>query len=205
LAAWLRAGNARRSATILRSGEGLKMFESNSKKLFNNIILYPYTLKDIRLLVLLFRQEFLNSVTKILDHKKQYGLDKNQKNLTKIYDEIHHKRVLLDDLERALEVAENNDYIESERREHYLAALSESEEKDDERFQRIVDNALRDSENLSEREVLTELRKQLVELYYFIRKWREQDKRKEEWRIFGPLSRVDREFQELMKSEKAES
>ena len=181
------------------------MFESNPNKLFSSIILDPYTLKDIRLMVLIYRQEFLNSVTKILDHKKQYGLDNNQKNLAKIYDEIHQKRVLLDDLERALEVAENNDDIESERRGHYLAALSESEEKDDERFQMIVENVLRDSENLSEREVLGKLRKQLVELYYFIRKWREQDKRKEQWRMFGPPSRVDREFQELMKSDKAES
>jgi hypothetical protein len=181
------------------------MFESNPKKLFNNVILDPYTLKDIRLLVLLFRQEFLNSVTKILDHKKQYGFDNNRKSLIKICDEIHHKRVLLDDLERALEVAEDNDYLESEKRAHYLTALSESEEKDDERFQRIVDNALRDSENLSESEALTEIRKVLLELYYFIRKWREQDKRKEEWCIFGPPSRVDREFQELMKAEKSES
>jgi hypothetical protein len=181
------------------------MFESNPKKLFNNVILDPYTLKDIRLLVLLFRQEFLSSVTKILDHKSQYGLDKNQKSLINVYDEIHQKRVLLDDLERALEVAENNDYLESQRRAHYLAALSESEENDDERFQRIVDNALRDSENLSEKEAMTEIRKLLLELYYFIRKWREQDKRKEEWCIFGPPSRVDREFKELMNSEKTES
>ena len=181
------------------------MFDYDIKRLFSNIILDPYQLKDIRLLVTVFRQDLLNSVIKILDHQQLHGgLTYKKTKLHKIYEEIHRKRILLDDLERALEVAENNNYMQNEKREYFLSELSESESKDDIRYEEIIKREVKGIEKMSEKDILIDIRKRLSELYYMIHKIRNQEKRKEEWSLYGPPSNIRREFEEIMKSENAE-
>ena len=181
------------------------MFDFDIKKLSSDIILDPYQLKDIRLLVIAFRQYFLNSVIKILDHKQLHGgLNYKETKLHKIYKEIHQNRILLDDLERALEVAENNDYMQNEKREFFLWALSESESKDDIRYEEIIEREGKDVKNMTEKDVLIDISKRLRELYYMIHKIRNQQQRREEWDSYGPPASLKTEFEKYINAENAE-
>jgi hypothetical protein len=102
-----------------------EMLNTDVRKFNSAIILDPYTLKDLRLIVSWARQDFINSVMNLrtLELTKQeikggflrwWGKTRKiEKTLRVVHAEIKEKRAILDDVERALELAENNDMEQS--------------------------------------------------------------------------------------------
>jgi hypothetical protein len=186
------------------------MFEADAKKLTSQIILDPYSVNDLRHLVNWARQDFLNSVCdyRTLQLKKQGDMEKgfphwwigtirHGKSLKMVQRDIREKRVLLDNLERALEVAAYNDYENSERREFYFQALEEEESNDDTHYERKLDEIGQRIERMSEKDLLGEIRKQLAEVLFTLQKINHQKKRRQEWKSHGPPNRIREEFKKL--------
>ena len=188
------------------------MFREDVSRLFSNLILDPYNLKDFRLLVVSVRQDFINSVLNLrtLQIARQEAIGKGflfswrktsriDRALLAARSEIREKRLFLDDLERALEVAADNDYEEMERREFYLDALKEAEDDDASRYEKRLKNVAKDGERLTEIGLLSEIRKQMAEIFLFMEKTDHQDKRRLEWELYDPPSRVKEEYDEFVK------
>lgn len=169
---------------------------SPSNKLFSNIILDPYNIKDLRKIVVLYRQEFINSVLKISEHLRQYGdINKREGQLEKIYEEIRKKRELLKNLEYALDLAFKQDTEELEWQNYLLGALNEREEKDLEGYENQIDSIDKKAMKMSEIEFLREIFKSLSRLNLKMDIQEKQAKRKEEWQI-KPPSTIRSEYEE---------
>ena len=186
------------------------MFDVNVKNLgtLPGIILDPYQFKDLRLLVEGCRQDFINSVLKILDpsssQRRQYGGLAGKKKANKtIYAELHEKRILLDDLERALEVAANGEWGEIERQEWYISALKDEGTQDDVREEKRLGEVENEGERMTEKELLIDIRKWLAKVYLYIDKVRQQDNRKAEWELTIP-QRVNDGFKKYQEENEAE-
>lgn len=189
------------------------MHYTDVRKFFSNLILEPYTLKDLRLQVSWARQDFLNSVMDLrtLELAKQkieggflswWGKTRRiDKAVRAVHAEMHGKRVVLDDLERALEIAENNDHKEMERRNFYLQALEETEYADNERYEKRLEEIEKMGARLSDIEISAEIRKQLAELFFTIDKIDNQIKREKRWNLYGPPSQIRNEFEKCYHSE----
>jgi hypothetical protein len=185
------------------------MLYADGRKLFSNVILDPYTLKDLRLVVSWARQDFINSVMNLrtLELARQqikggffswWGKTREtERALRVVHTEIRKKRATLDDLERALEVAVNNNYEEMERRDSYAKALEEAENEDDARYEKKLEDINRNIELKGEKALLEDIRKQLAEVFFSLEKMDYQSKRRREWRISGPPSRVRDELKDL--------
>jgi predicted transcriptional regulator len=186
------------------------VFHADVKKLFSNTILDPYTLKDLSLLVCWARQDFINSVSDLrtLQLQKQDTTSKGffhwwkktrkiEKALQGVHRDIREKRILLDDLERALEVATNNNYEDMERREFYLDALKEAENNDDTRYEKKLANIEQSIEQMSEKALLEDIRKSLAEVFFSLEKINHQTKRRQEWQLYGPPSSIREEFKKF--------
>lgn len=188
------------------------------RKFFSDIILDPYTLKDLRLLVSWAHQDFINSVMNLrtLELAKReikgcflswWGKTRKiEKALRVVHAEIREKRAILDDVERALEIAENNNYEEMERRDFYTKALEEAENEDDARYEKKLESIKRDIEQMLEKArlpeqvtalLLKDIRKELAEMFFSLEKMNYQSKRRREWRLHGPPSRVRDEFKKF--------
>jgi len=122
-----------------------------------------------------------------------------------VHAQIHVKRVVLDDLERALEIAENNDHKEMERRNFYIQALEEAEYADNERYEKMLEELEIKGARLSDKEISAEIRKQLAELFFIIDKIDNQIKREKRWNLYGPPSQIRNEFEKCYYSETAET
>lgn len=196
------------------ANKGEKMLYSDVREFFSNIILDPYTLKDLRLLVSGARQDFMNSIMKLRTiqlaereieggflswWRKTRKIDKADRD---VQAEIRAKRVVLDDLERALEIAENNDYKEMERRSFYLQALEDTEYTDNERYEKRLEEIAKKYDRLSDKDILIEIRKQLAELFFIIDKIDNQRRREKEWKLHGPPLRIRNEFEKCYHSER---
>ena len=182
------------------------MFDVNVKNLgtLPGIILDPYQFKDLRLLVLWCRQDFINSVLKILDLRRQPGgFYKKEKAKKTIYAELHEKRILLDDLERAIEVAANGEYGEMERRDWYIRAFKDEGNQDDVREEKRLGEVKDEGERMTEKELLIDIRKWLAKVYFYIDKVRQQDNRKAEWELTIP-QRVKDGFKKIQEEIAAE-
>ena len=183
------------------------MLYADVRKFFSNIILDPYTLKDIRLLVSWARQDFINSVMdlrtlQLAEQEIEGGFlsslsktRKIEKSIVAVHKEIREKRIVLDDLERALDIAENNNDTEMERRNFYLMELEEAEYADDERYEKRLDGIDKKWLKPSDKEILGDIRKRLAEIYFFIEKIDEQKKREKKWQLYGPPERIRRRFE----------
>lgn len=88
------------------------------------IIIENDELKKIRLLVHRLRQEIVNCACDIV-HARSHG-KLNKRSERKLFDELHEKRIHLDDAERSLSVAETYNYELMEARR---LAQSETEDK----------------------------------------------------------------------------
>ena len=194
------------------------MLQADARKFFSNIILDPYSLKDLHLLASWARQDFINSVMKLrtleLAEQEMRGekflswrgkTRKIEKALRVVYTEIREKRAILDDIERALEIAENNNYEEIERRGFYIEALEEAENDDDARYERRLESIERSIEQMSEKELLADIRKQLAEVFFSMEKMNYQSKRRREWQLYGPPSRVRDKFKKFSTNENENS
>jgi len=122
---------------------------------------------------------------------------KTERALRVVHTEIREKRATLEDLERALEVAENNNYEEMERRDSYAKALEEAENEDDARYEKKLEDINRNIEQMGEKALLVDIRKQLAEVLFSLEKMNYQSKRRREWPIYGPPSRVHAEFKNV--------
>lgn len=185
------------------------MFRSDINKSLSDIILDPYSGNDILKLVNWYRQDFINSVIKILEHKKQYGyLDKKKSRLKTIYAEIHSKRVLLDDIERACQLVGDNDYNNIQYREFMKDALNEAESDDDlcyekkiEELDILSDRVKKHNPELSlDQSLLLDIRKRIAEIYFYIDKIRRQEHRRTKWQQHGPPSSIRDEFKKYMEN-----
>ncbi|KHE93553.1 MAG: hypothetical protein SCABRO_00688 [Candidatus Scalindua brodae] len=185
------------------------MFRSDINKSLSDIILDPYSGNDILKLVNWYRQDFINSVIKILEHKTQYGsLDKKKSRLKTIYAEIHNKRVLLDDIERACQLVGDNDYNNIQYREFMKDALNEAESDDDARYEKKIEELNILSDRIKERcpdlslekDLLLDIRKRIAEIYFYIDKIRRQERRITEWQQHGPPSSIRDKFKKYMKN-----
>jgi hypothetical protein len=114
--------------------------------------------------------------------------------------------LFLDDLERALEVATDNDRDEVERRDFYKNALEEKETEDQERYEKRLERLEEEIESnmnrLSEARfpevgLLIEIRKQVAEIFLLMERTVYQNKRRLEWQLYGPPSRVDKDYEEF--------
>ena len=185
------------------------MLYTDVRKYFSNIILDPYTLKDLRPLVSWARQDFINSVMNLrtLELAKQeikrgflswWGKTRKiEKALRVIHAEVREKRAILDDVERSLEIAENNNYEGMERRDYYTKGLEEAENEDDTRYEKKLESIERNIEQMSEKALLMDIRKQLAEVFFSLEKMNYQSKRRREWQLYGPPSRVRDEFKKF--------
>ncbi len=186
------------------------MFDVDVKKLFLNIILDPYTLKDLSFLVNWARQDFINSVcdcrTLQLQKKDTEGKGllrwwketrRIEKALQAVQRDIKEKRIFLDDLERAFEIAAYNNYEDSERREFYLNALEEAESNDDARYESKLEEVEQSVERMSEKELLGGIRKQLAEVLFSLQKFNHQTKRRQEWQLYGPPPSIREAFKKV--------
>lgn len=185
------------------------MFRDDINKLHSEIILDPYSINDIRHLVNWYRQDFINSVMKILDHKKEYGgIDKKQSKLQAIHAEIHDKRVLLDDIERAIQLAADNDYYNCEYRGFLIDTLNEAESEDDVHYEKKIEELNILSNKIKERcpdltlekGLLLDIRKRIAEIYFLIDKTRRQERRRTDWQQHGPPSSVRDKFKKYIKN-----
>jgi hypothetical protein len=177
------------------------MLYADVRDFSSNIILDPYTLKDLRLLVSWARQDFINSALNLrtlqLAEREMMGWGKRrriEKAIRVAHAEIREKRVVIDDLERALEIAENNDHEENERRDFYIKALMEAADGDDERYGKRLEKIEEEGNRHSDRELLIDIRKQLAEIYFSIDKIDNQRKRRKKWQLYGPPSQIRDEF-----------
>ena len=206
------------------------MLYTEVRKFFSDIILDPYTLKDLRLLVSMARQDFINSVMNLRtlelakrDKKseeveaiirKATGKKKGkcyllrvfsfwresrlyEKTLLLIHADIREKRAILNDIERALEIAENNNYEEMERRDFFLKALEDAEYKDDAHYESRLENIEINIERMSEKELLVDIRKQLAEVFFSLEKMNRQAQRRHKWQLDGPPSEVRDKFKKF--------
>jgi len=185
------------------------MFREDVSKLFANVILDPYNLKDLRLLVISARQDFINSVLNLrtlqIAREKVFPFSWIKKRridraLLATRSEIREKRLFLDDLARALEVAADNDHEMMGKREFYLDALKESEYGDATRYERRLEKLVKDGERLTEIGLLSEIRKQMAEIFLFMEKTDDQNKRRLEWELYGPPPRVERDYDEFKRN-----
>lgn len=193
---------------------------SDARKFFSNIALGPYTLKDLRLLVARARQDFINSGLDLWElYAKQREASSgiiswwliNLKIRKKIKD-IGEKRKIVDNLERALEISENNSMEEIEKRgaEEYI--LEERESKDHDRFEERIESVFTEinkefeysSKSLNDQEkthqiirILSVLAKQTTELRYILEKQIVQNNRRRDWETSGPTqSEMEKYFKE---------
>lgn len=189
------------------------MFREDVTKLFTDVILDPYSLKDLRLLIAMARQDFINTVLSLrtLQLAKQelnpfswIKASRINRALLSTLSEIRKKRLLLDDLERALEVAANNDHGEMEKRAFYQHALEEAEREDEERYQKRLERLEKEIESKVNRvsearflevPLLIEIKKQIAEMFLFLERNNYQDKRKSEWELYGPPSNVRQDYE----------
>lgn len=185
------------------------MIYTDVRKIFSNIILDPYTLKDLRLLVAWTRQDFINSVMNLrtLELAKRdeggflrcwWKIRKIDKAIQIIRAEIREKGAILDNVERALKIAENNNYEEMERRNFYEKALEEAEIEDNARYEENLERINKNIEQMSERSLLMNVSKQLAEIIFSLKKTNCQSERRREWQLNGPPSRVRDEFEKLL-------
>lgn len=189
------------------------MLYADVRDFFSNIILDPFTLKDLRLQVSWARQDFINSVTNLraleLAKREIKGgffiwwvkTRKLEKAIRIVCAEMRAKRIIVDDLERALEIAENNDYEEMERRGFYLKALEEAEYADDDRYKKRLEEIEKKGFQLSDKHILVDIRKQLAEIIFSIDKIDNQGKRRKKWQLYGPPSRIREEFKKYFNPE----
>lgn len=185
------------------------MFRSDINKSLSDIILDPYSGNDILKLVNWYRQDFINSVLKILDHKKEYGgINRKKSKLQAIYAEIHDKRMLLDDIERACQLVGDNDYNNLQYREFMKDALNDAESDDDACYEKKVeeldilsDRIKNHNPKLSlDQSLLLDIRKRIVEIYFYIDKIRHQERRRIKWQQHGPPSSIHDKFKKYMKN-----
>ena len=189
------------------------MLYADVRKFFSNLILDPYTLKDLRLLVAWARQDFVNSVMNLRTLQLAKRVNKGgflswwgktrkiEKAVRAVHAEIQDKKAVLDDLERALEIAENNNYEEMERRDFFVKALEEAECADDERYKKRLEEIEKKGAQISDKKTLADIRKQLAEIFFSIDKIDNQRKREKKWQLCGPPSRVRDEFDKCFYSE----
>jgi tetratricopeptide (TPR) repeat protein len=186
------------------------MFDVDVRRLYSDIILDPHSLKDLRLLVVTARQEFLNAVLQFrtLQLAAQdawskakiwhfWKIRKIERALEAVRATINVKRVFLDDMERALEIGLINDYDEKEKREFFIGALEEAESGDDMRYEKRLDELEKRVEKESDNVLLAGIRKQLAEVYFAIEKMDRQAKRRSDWQMHGPPSSVRKEFEKI--------
>jgi hypothetical protein len=199
------------SGLFIDKPKGGKMHYTDVRKFFSDVILDPYSLIDLRLVVSWARQDFVNSAMKLRTcqlAKQQikrsllnwWGwrkIRKIEKAVEAVHAEIREKRMVLDDLERALEIAENNNNKEMERRAFYIKALEEAENADDERYEKRLEDIEKKGDQLSDKEIFKDIRKQLAKLFFIIDKMDTQQKREKEWQLYGPPSRVRKEFEKF--------
>ena len=185
------------------------MFYSDINKLVTDVILDPYSGNDILRLVNWYRQDLMNSVIKILDHKKQYGgINKGKRKLKAIYAEIHKKRMLLDDIERACQLATDNNYNNLQYRDFMIDALNEAESDDDVRYEKKIEELNILSDEIKERcpdlsldkDLLLDIRKRIAGIHFYIDKIRCQERRRTEWQQCGPPSSIRDKFKKYMKN-----
>lgn len=182
-----------------------------------------FTWKDLTALAGWARQDLINSVEKL--YILQYaGLKlpgrtpvsrifflipgKRNRLIRKARAEIKEKRIFLDDIEQALDLAQNYDLDEIEKRDFYKDALEKSESEDRERYEKKMEAFEKEIERRTDRlqsivdqvdnwvllGVLNEIRKQLAEIFFSIDRIAYQNKRRREWELYGPPAWVDDEF-----------
>jgi hypothetical protein len=153
------------------------MFEVDVRRLYSNIILDPYSLKDVRELLIIARQEFVTAVLQFrsLQIAAQnawsqakvwhfWKIRRIEKALERIQATINAKRVFLEDMERALEIALINDFDEKEKREFFIGSIEEAESNDDVRYEERLDEIEKRIEKESDTALLVGIRKQLAKV-----------------------------------------
>ncbi|MBE7444823.1 MAG: hypothetical protein HS132_06090 [Planctomycetia bacterium] len=168
------------------------MFDPHIKKLCTHLILDPYRLVDLRFLISHYRQIFINSTLKLLDHKKEDERLEKRKILKEIYAEIHEKRVLLDDLERAFELAAENNY---EFRGYCWNNLDKWE-KNDLRYEEYLKDVENNSEKMSEIQILKDINIRLAKIFFCIDKMNWQKKRQLGWELSAIEKFTTEEFKQ---------
>jgi DNA polymerase I-like protein with 3'-5' exonuclease and polymerase domains len=186
------------------------MFEVDASRIYSNVIIDPYSLKDLRLIVISARQEFVTAVINLrtlqlaaqdawsqatIWHWRK--IRRIEKALQAIRATIREKRAFLDDIERALEIAETYNYEEMEKRGFYLKSLEETEDNDDVRYEQRLEELDKRIDGLSGNALLAGIRKQLAEVFFAIEKMDHQSKRRRKWDLYGPPRSVREEFEKI--------
>lgn len=178
---------------------------SEVKKRFSHVTLPDDGLKQLRLLVILARQSFINSI--LVVRALQLESSQEEKLLERIFlpwrinrrladakRTARLERLFLEDCERALEIAELDDSEEMKKREYYLTELEKREAMDADRCMKLLDKIQDESEKLSQGELLIKIRHQLAEISNHLKMEKLQRDRRNEWDRRGPPSSVTQEF-----------